>query len=430
MQKNENRLGYKKTKIGWIPEDWECLPLTDVFDRVVVPLAPIETETYQEIGVRSHAKGIFHKTQIKGADLGSKRVFHCQPGALVFNIVFAWEQAVAVLSEQERGLIASHRFPMYKGKEGQALELFYLSFFKTRKGKNGLSIASPGGAGRNKTLGQKEMDYLYVPKPTKSEQEAIAGVLECWDEAIRKYEKRIEKKLNIKKGLIQKLLSGKQRLSGFSGEWKDVQLRQLLSEKPRYGINAPGVPFSEHLPTYLRITDISERGRFLSGGAVSVDSACSADYMLKQGDLVFARTGASTGKTYLYDSRDGKLVYAGFLIKATPNPARLVPEFLKSYTETHAYRKWVSIVSTRSGQPGINGREYASLDLHLPPVDEQDAIASILATADAGIDILERKLVILKDQERFLLNNLVTGTIRLPQFVGATQTADTKGDTE
>ena len=127
MLKNENRQGYKNTKIGWIPEDWECLPFTDVFDRVVVPLAPIETEMYQEIGVRSHAKGIFHKTPIKGADLGSKRVFHCQPGALVFNIVFAWEQAVAVLSEQERGLIASHRFPMYKGKEGQALELFFLS---------------------------------------------------------------------------------------------------------------------------------------------------------------------------------------------------------------------------------------------------------------------------------------------------------------
>jgi type I restriction enzyme S subunit len=227
MQKNENRLGYKKTKVGWLPGDWECLPFTDVFDRVVEPLAPIETETYQEIGVRSHGKGIFHKEPVTGADIGSKRVFHCQPGALVFNIVFAWEQAVAVLSEQERDLIASHRFPMYKGKEGQAFEPFFLSFFKTRKGKNGLGIASPGGAGRNKTLGQKDMEYLYVPKPTRSEQEAIAGVLECWDRAIRNYEKKIEKKRNVKKGLMQRLLSGKQRLPGFRGEWKRVQLGEV-----------------------------------------------------------------------------------------------------------------------------------------------------------------------------------------------------------
>ncbi len=192
----------------------------------------------------------------------------------------------------------------------------------------------------------------------------------------------------------------------------------VLAEKPRYGINAPGVPYSRDLPTYLRITDISEDGGFLSGTAVSVDRADSPDYLLEKGDLVFARTGASTGKTYLYDSRDGELVYAGFLIKLTPDPARLNPQFLKSYTETHAYNRWVSIMSTRSGQPGINGQECAKLSFPLPSVDEQHAIAAILSAADMEIAALAEKLALVKDQKRFLLNNLVTGTIRLPGFAG------------
>jgi len=406
MQKNENRAGYKKTKVGWIPEDWECLPFTDVFDRVVVPLAPIETETYQEIGVRSHGKGIFHKEPVTGADIGSKRVFHCQPGALVFNIVFAWEQAVAVLSEQERGLIASHRFPMYKGKEGQAFEPFFLYFFKTRKGKNGLGIASPGGAGRNKTLGQKDMEYLYVPKPTRSEQVMIAGVLECWHRGIRNLELKIVKKRNIKKGLMQRLLSGKQRLPGFEGEWKDVRLGEVCSMK------------SGETITSKSIYDKAEYRCFGGNGLRGFTTTFTHDGAF----VLIGRQGALCGNVHLVS---GRFYASEHAIVATPSEGTNPLWFAESLRFMNLNRHTES-----SAQPGLSVSKILRMNIAAPPPSEQQAIASVLSASDEEIADLERKLVVLKEQKRFLLNNLVTGTIRLPEFVGAAQTADTKGDTE
>ncbi|MDZ7778092.1 MAG: hypothetical protein U5L09_21970 [Bacteroidales bacterium] len=103
------------------------------------------------------------------------------------------------------------------------------------------------------------------------------------------------------------------------GEWEEKKLGDFLLKKPEYGINAPAVPYSERLPTYLRITDISEGGVFLSNHKVSVDREVTKDNYLTEGDIVFARTGASVGKSYKYKKRDGKLVFEGFLIRVKPD---------------------------------------------------------------------------------------------------------------
>lgn len=169
---NENRSGYKKTKVGWIPEEWLCVRFSEVFIRISSKVDVQNNKEYREIGIRSHGKGIFHKPEVTGESLGNKRVFNINVGALVFNIVFAWEQAVALISNQEHGFIASHRFPMYVGKRGKAYEPFFHKFFLTPRGKYLLNLASPGGAGRNKTLGQKELDDLKLP-PTPRTKEDI-----------------------------------------------------------------------------------------------------------------------------------------------------------------------------------------------------------------------------------------------------------------
>ena len=111
--KNENREGYKKTKLGWIPIDWKLLPISEITDRVTNRVEVEEDKEYQEIGIRSHGKGVFHKKKVTGKSLGNKRVFWIESDCFVVNIVFAWEQAVAKTTEQEVGRIASHRFPMY-----------------------------------------------------------------------------------------------------------------------------------------------------------------------------------------------------------------------------------------------------------------------------------------------------------------------------
>ena len=97
--------------------------------------------------------------------------------------------------------------------------------------------------------------------------------------------------------------------------WQIVKLQECLLEQPKYGINAPAVKYDASLPTYIRITDIDEYGNFIDDNKVSVDREDYKQYILEENDFLFARTGASVGKTYLYNKKDGVLVFAGYLIK-------------------------------------------------------------------------------------------------------------------
>ena len=173
-------------------------------------------------------------------------------------------------------------------------------------------------------------------------------------------------------------------------DWEVKTLGSYLLKSPDYGINAAAVPYNGNMPVYLRITDITEDGKYSKKNVVCVDNSLSDNYHLQAGDMVFARTGASVGKTYLYNPEDGKLVFAGFLIRITANKELLVPEYLKYFTQMQYYKNWIASNSMRTGQPGINGKEYKELLISLPPtLAEQTAIATALTDADALITRLE-----------------------------------------
>jgi type I restriction enzyme S subunit len=205
-------------------------------------------------------------------------------------------------------------------------------------------------------------------------------------------------------------------------DWQVARLGDCLARRPSYGINAPAVAYSDRLPTYIRITDISEDGRFVPPLRASVRSAMSGQYYLEDGDIVLARTGASVGKSYKYRNEDGPLVYAGFLIRVSPNAARLEPEFASAYLKTGAYWRWVRLMSMRSGQPGINGNEYAQLPIPLPSLPEQRAIAEALSDADALLDGLDRLIAKKRDLKQATMQQLLTGKTRLPGFSGKWET--------
>jgi type I restriction enzyme S subunit len=199
-------------------------------------------------------------------------------------------------------------------------------------------------------------------------------------------------------------------------EWEVKRLGDLCYNQGDYGLNAPATDYSVDLPTYLRITDIDDNGKFIHVDKKSVNNISAEDYYLKDGDIVFARTGATVGKTYLYDKRDGELVYAGFLIKFSPNPAKLLSYYLKANTETQNYKNWVSITSQRSGQPGINATEYCSYKIATPPIKEQEQICSILQLWDTAIEKQSELIEKLTLRKRALMQQLLTGKKRLPGF--------------
>lgn len=199
-------------------------------------------------------------------------------------------------------------------------------------------------------------------------------------------------------------------------EWEVMRLEDLCHNQGDYGINAPATDFSDKLPTYLRITDIDDDGKFIIANKASVNNPNSGSYHLKDGDIVFARTGATVGKTYLYNRDDGDLVFAGFLIRFSPNVQKIVPYYLKAYTNTSAYWKWVKIASQRSSQPGINATEYCSLQIPVPPLAEQRKIAEVLGVWDEAIEKQARLIEKLALRKRALMQRLLSAKLRLPGF--------------
>jgi restriction endonuclease S subunit len=185
--------------------------IMQIVDRIKNSFTPEENTLYKQIGIRSHAKGLFYKEAVTGESLGNKSVFWIEPNCFIVNIVFAWERAIGKTTDAEIGFIASHRFPMYRPKEGILNLDYLLYFFKSPKGKYLLELASPGGAGRNKTLGQTEFLKLKIPVPSMDEQIRLVDVLDTATKELQHYQQKLSNLKLQKKGLMQQLLTGKVR---------------------------------------------------------------------------------------------------------------------------------------------------------------------------------------------------------------------------
>ena len=152
-----------------------------------------------------------------------------------------------------------------------------------------------------------------------------------------------------------------------------------------YGIGASAVDKNDDLFTYLRITDINDDGTLNMSDLKSVDDPDAEKYLLSPNDIVFARTGASTGRNYFYDGTDGAFVYAGFLIKFSIDPEKVNPRFIKYYCQSAQYRNWIASFSTGSTRGNINAQTLGNMDIPLPTREQQDFVVSVLDPLEAKI---------------------------------------------
>jgi type I restriction enzyme S subunit len=400
----EVKPGYKQTEVGVIPEEWGVLALgdiTDCLDSLRVPLNEAQRAKRRGEIPYCGANGVLD--YIDDSVVDDDIILIAEDGG------YFDEYATRPIAYRMTGKCwVNNHAHILKAKVGTDQGFIYFSLVH----KNILRFLASGTRAK---LNRAELDKIEVPlPPTKAEQEAIAEALSDADALVESLEQLLAKKHQLKQGAMQELLTGKKRLPGFSGEWKVRSLRNCLLTDPDYGINAPGVPIDGNLPSYLRITDIDDDGRLTNENRVAVNHPLSGNYLLQPNEIVFARTGASVGKSYLYDTADGEMVFAGFLIRVKIDRSKLCPAFLASYTRTRRYWSWVKMMSMRSGQPGINGKEYASLELHLPPsIDEQFAIAAILSDMDAEIAALEGKTAKARQLKQGMMQELLTGRIRL-----------------
>jgi type I restriction enzyme S subunit len=179
---------------NWVGKIWRqsvLRPMGQLLDRIRRPMVVEPTEMYRELGVRSHGRGTFQKPPIRGSELGRKGVFEIHPGDLVFNIVFAWEGAVAVATAADLGRCGSHRFPTYVPRDGAVIE-YVRELLLSRRGHELLSEASPGSAGRNRTLNQGALMGSPVPIPSVAEQRALGTTLAAAREVVEAHERNLE----------------------------------------------------------------------------------------------------------------------------------------------------------------------------------------------------------------------------------------------
>lgn len=158
-----------------------------------------------------------------------------------------------------------------------------------------------------------------------------------------------------------------------------------IGGKGSYGIAASAVERKADLPTYLRITDIFDDGTLNLSELKSVDAPNSDKYILKPNDIVFARTGGSTGRNYYYDGSDGVFVYAGFLIKFSIDPEKVNPKYVKYYCRSKQYNDWVQSFNTGSTRGNINAQTFGNMEIPLPERKQQDYLVSILEPIDEKI---------------------------------------------
>ena len=195
----------------------------------------------------------------------------------------------------------------------------------------------------------------------------------------------------------------------FSG-WEEKTLGELCAPLT-YGMNAAATKFDGE-NRYIRITDIDdETHALLPNDIVSPSGELDDKYLVKKGDILLARTGASTGKSFLYHPKDGKLFYAGFLIKAHVLPSS-DDYFIYSQTLTDRYWKWVKTASMRSGQPGINANEYASYSFAVPSLPEQRKIADFLSAVDAVIAAQQAEVDAWEQRKKGVMQKLFSQEVR------------------
>ena len=263
-----------------------------------------------------------------------------------------------------------------------------------------------------KGITKDELLAKTISVPVYSEQKQIGSFFAQLDTLITLHQRKYEKLVNIKKSMLDKMFppNGASvpeiRFKGFTDPWEQRKLGEL-SCSFEYGLNAAAKEYDGQ-NKYLRITDIDDTSRqFVTTDITSPDiNLTDADsYKLSDGDVLFARTGASVGKTYLYKKFDGLVYFAGFLIRAKIKES-VNAGFIFQNTLTRGYERYIAITSQRSGQPGVNAQEYAEYQLMLPELFEQEKIAKLLEALDTLITLHQRKLEKLQNIKKSCLEKM------------------------
>lgn len=395
---------------------WKKFKLSDCLTKVERPVEVVLDKHYAQIGIRSHGKGLFHKESVTGEELGNKAVYWVEPDCFVLNIVFAWEQAVGKTTSAEAGMIASHRFPMYRPKDNLVDIDYLISFFMTKRGKEVLEAASPGGAGRNRTLGQERFLNSVITLPPIAEQQKIAEILSTQDRVIELKTKLLEEKKHLKKYLCQVLLSEENLFEGKKILFKELFEFLNNNSYSRAQMNESGTIYNVHYGDIL-----TKYGEILDAKKDEVSCICdninlSKYDRLQNGDIIFADTAEDllVGKSTELKNVGNKHIIAGLhTIAARPIKDCFIPGWLGHYTNSPSYRRQLHTCAQGSKVISILRKDINDTIVAVPDKAIQKKVVTVLEVISDEI----KKIRIVIEQEKLkkkaLMQQLLTGKVRV-----------------
>ena len=268
----------------------------------------------------------------------------------------------------------------------------------------------------------------HVVFPLVQEQQAIVDYLDkkCSeiDNVISAQQKRIALLQELKQRVITHAVtkglnpnvemkdSGVEWIGKIPASWDVVHLKRILRERMQYGANEPAESDDTTYPRYIRITDITANGELRPETFKSLEPSKAKDYLLDKGDVLFARSGATVGKTFLFNA-DIKACYAGYLIKASCDKRRMLPEYLYYYTQSGAYECWKNSVFIQSTIQNIGADKYQMMYIPVPSKDEQKQIVEYTMRKsqifDAAISKAQHQVELLQEYKQSLITEVVTG---------------------
>lgn len=391
---------------------YPLVPIKEFLTRNKTAITVQDEITYQRVTIRVRNGGVIPRDEVKGTEIGTKKQFRVSAGQFILSKIDARNGAMGIIPENLDGAIVTQDFLAYD-IDTTKINPQYLVLVSTTKQFLDFCQSCSSGTTNRQRVNEDKFLNIQIPLPPLAEQNKL----------VEEYHKRIDlikcnnnKISSIRFGIDKYLLknlgcdsadqsdrTNNKILTFFSfcdvSRWdvfnlqyqiqshlyKTIPLKGLITCKPKYGASYKTVNKHSDI-RYIRITDINEDGT-LNNDIVSADGY-NSQYLLQENDFLIARSGNTVGKTFLYQNKYGKAIYAGYLIKFVIDTKLIDPLYLLYYTKSSLYKKWILANMRVSAQPNINSEQYLESPIIVPPIDKQRDIVEHISTMLQRIETL------------------------------------------
>ena len=422
----------KKTSVAWMPEipsDWDLKRGKFVFKSRKVINDKMQCK--ERLGLTLN--GVIDRFEGDGVglnpnDLRTYQIF--EEDELVFKLIDLENKNTSRVGYVHKRGIMSSAYIRVLNNPNVNMRYFYFQYFNLYQ----RYVFNMIGQGVRATMSSIDLLNMSVAIPPLSVQNSIVACLDKKNNEINKFIRNKERLIDLleerKKKVISKNISqwvhSELKESGISwigkipAHWSVLNLKYLLKSKLKYGANEEAKDANLEHPRYIRITDFGFDGKLSDDTFRSLPLKKAKEYLLNEGDILFARSGATVGKTFQFKEYNGLACFAGYLIKASPNAKRILSDFLYLYTQSSLFEEWKNGIFDKATIENIGADKYAVLKVIVPPIEEQEQIIAFVQNESSEINLAiskaQKEISSIKEYREALITDLVTGKRSVPQL--------------